>query len=560
MKNLKVFFLIMWLFATMSVSIAQSVDYLTARPLSEVVTTKIQPVKNPNKIPMITWGGDLHTILAFQEGIFASQGLSSIELFKEDNFKQQVEMCLRGEIPAIRGTLAMINAAAEIFQQQGTDLVVVYAMTTSDGGDWIVWREGKNLNNISTVGAQLYGPHMDLVANLFTSNNRIDEVQFKWLANLSVSDRVGGKIVDPVTALQVDKSLDAAMCIAPDALMLTSGGVLGDGSDNSVKGANGLSTKTANKIIYDVYAFRKDYFDANKAKVESFVKSLFLAEEMLQDLSKNPQNPKFVSMISKGASYFQLDKDEVQDLLLDCSFLGYNGNVAFFTGTGTTRNFATLNSEISKALRTLGILKTSPKMLHANWDYTRLATGLKKATAAPQAERRFDQARAAALVEQSRSLESKSWQEDETILFYLEIYFEPDKPEFNWRDYISDFDLAIRITETYGGSLVAIQGHTDHGGINKAEARGASPQELAQIKQQLRNLGLERSKKAQKAFFDYCKQKGIKLDESRFVITSNGGENPKYKVPRTSEQWAENFRVVFVVRQIETSKFDPSAY
>ena len=49
--------------------------------------------------------------------------------------------------------------------------------------------------------------------------------------------------------------------IVPDALALTSNGTVGTGSEASVRGAKILlSTKTANRIIADVYAVRSDYF------------------------------------------------------------------------------------------------------------------------------------------------------------------------------------------------------------------------------------------------------------------------------------------------------------
>ena len=62
------------------------------------------------------------------------------------------------------------------------------------------------------------------------------------------------------------------MAISPDALKLTSNGTVGTGAEGSVKGARMLlSTKTASRIIADVYAVRKDYFDTHRAEVQKFV-------------------------------------------------------------------------------------------------------------------------------------------------------------------------------------------------------------------------------------------------------------------------------------------------
>ena len=68
--------------------------------------------------------------------------------------------------------------------------------------------------------------------------------------------------------------------IIPDALALTSSGTIGTGAEDSVKGARILlSTKTANRIIADVYAVRSDYFESNRAEVEKFVQGLIQGEE-----------------------------------------------------------------------------------------------------------------------------------------------------------------------------------------------------------------------------------------------------------------------------------------
>ena len=559
MKKLTIF-LVMWFIATASFTTAQSVDYLTAKPLSEVVTTQLQPVKNGNKMPIITWGGDLQTILGVQEGVFSNLGLP-ITLVKEDDFKKQVEMCLSGEIPAIRGTLAMVNAAAEVFQKQGTDLVVVVALTTSQGGDCMVARSGKTLNNISTVALQLYGPHMDYAANLFTQNGRMGSVKFKWLKNLTVSDRVGGKAVDPITALQVDNTLDASMCIIPDGLMLTSGGTIGTGTDNSVKGSKILlSTKTANKIIYDVYAFRKDYFDAHKDDVEKFVKGMFLAEEKLKEVRKNPKDARYVSMISKGVTFFSLGTDEVSSMLGDCRFLGYNGNVSFFTGVGTTRNFKTLNKEIASGLKTLGILKQTPKMLSADWNYASMTSGLVFANKVAE-EKKFDQAKVSKMVETKIASESNTWEEEGT-LFKVEIYFEPNQEEFSSEQYAADFEKALNKAQTYGGALIIIEGYSDPGGILKAKKSGEKQPVIQQMEQTAKNLSQKRAENVKKSYMSYCRGKNIKIDESQLTSTGLGIKNPKYAKPTTKEEWQENFRVVFVVKQVEGESeiFDPSVY
>jgi ABC-type nitrate/sulfonate/bicarbonate transport system substrate-binding protein/outer membrane protein OmpA-like peptidoglycan-associated protein len=550
---------------------AQAVDYNVPKPLSQVVNTSLKPVQPGTvKVPIITWGGDMATILAESDGIFKNEGLN-VSLFREDDFKKQVQMCLSGQTPYLRGTMGMINAAADAFKNSGTDLVVIYQLTWSTGGDALVVRQGKNLNNIKNVALQLYGPHMDYAANLFNKAGRLNSVQFKWLSQLTISDREAGKIIDPVTAFQEDATLDAVMCIIPDALFLTSNGAVGTGAEGSVKGASILlSTKTASRVIADVYAVRKDYFDANKKSVTAFVKALMKAEEQLSDLQKNKsaQLSKYRQLMITsaekllGSSQFTSDAEA---LLADCEFAGFNGNISFFTGQGTTRNFDNLNAEIGRSFKTLGLLTSSVNLANANWDYAGLSSGLKYANASKAPIQKFDQQKVTKIVESKIQAESTSWEEEGT-LFVVEINFDPNQSEFSIEKYAGDFAKALDIAETNSGALVVIEGHSDPLGILKAEKAlrdnepgHQSAAEIAQMKQRVKSLSLERSQNVRQSFLNYCKNKGVKIDESQFVAVGMGVQNPKYSPPKTKDEWNANRRVVFRIKQVEAEldEFSP---
>lgn len=238
-KSKKFIVLLAGLCLSISSVIAQNIDYLTPKPLSQTINTSLKSVVSSSiiKIPLITWGGDISTVLTDMDGIFNKHGLN-VSLFREDNFKKQVQQCIKGETPYLRGTMGMINAASDAFKNSGTELVVIYQLTWSVGGDAMVVRSGKSLKSVKTVALQLYGPHMDYASNLFSKAGRLNSVKFKWLEQLTISDLKNGKIIDPVTAFQTSNSLDAVMCIIPDGLLLTSNGSVGTGAEGSVKGAN----------------------------------------------------------------------------------------------------------------------------------------------------------------------------------------------------------------------------------------------------------------------------------------------------------------------------------
>lgn len=550
----------------------QSADLLTVKPMSQVVGTSLKPVQQPTttKVPLITWGGDIATILAETEGIFKQNGLN-ISTFREDDFKKQVQMCMSGETPYLRGTIGMINAASDAFKNSGTELVVIYQLTWSVGGDAMVVRPNKSLSNVKTVALQLYGPHMDYASNLLSKAGRLNSVNFKWMSQLTISEKQGGKTIDPVTLFQEDNTVDAVMCIIPDALLLTSNGNVGTGSEGSVKGAKILlSTKTSSRIIADVYAVRKDYFDAHKNEVKSFVKSLMIAEESLKDLVDDKSNNlgKYRQLMSNsaekllGSSQFTSDAEA---LLGDCEFVGYNGNVSFFTGKGTTRNLTTLNAEIQQAFKSMGLLTTNTVIKNADWNYSEFAPSLKYAQGAAPAAPKFDQQKVAKAVENKIQAESTSWEEEGT-LFVVEINFEPNQSEFSIAKYASDFAKALDIAETNSGALVVIEGHSEPLGILKAEKAlrdnepgHKSEAEINQMKQVAKSLSLERAQNVRKSFLAYCKQKGVAVDPSQFVAVGIGVKSPKYNPPRTKEEWALNRRVVFRIKQVEAEldEFSP---
>jgi len=543
-----------------------NLEVLRAQPLTQVVTTRAGSVKSGTlQVPMITWGGDVATIYTADSGLFKAEGLD-VSLFVENSFSKQAEMCLEGRTPLLRGTMGMINAAAEVFKKQGLELVVVYQMTWSTGGDALVTRGNvttpRKLKG-KTVALQRYGPHMDYLANILSSANvSMRDVNLKWFAELSFPTYdTRGKIVDPVSAFLEDNSIDGVMCIIPDAMNLTSGGKVGTGAAGSVKGAKiMLSTKTASRIIADVYAVRSDYFSQNKRKVEAFVKALMKGEEALDNLlnKKNAQQSEYKKLMTHAADLLLGAPQAVPDveaLLGDCQFVGYDGNVSFFTGKGTTRTMTQLTKEIQDSFTNMGLMSSKVTLQSANWDYSRMTQGLSNISLKPKpVQQKFDVRK----VEEKISVEPTTWAEAGT-LFQVEINFGPNQSVFPENQYEADFKKALSIAQTYGGSLIIIEGHSDPLGILKAREARKPAVEINQMEQQAKNLSLSRARAVRSSFLDYCKKRGLTLDESQFVAVGMGISNPKFNPPRTKQEWDANRRVVFRIKQVEAelTEFTP---
>ena len=166
------------LFFALCQTTVQAVQYVHAPPLAKVITTAAADVKAGTavQVPLITWGGDEATILANGNAvatapgsIFAQKGLN-LHLVREDDFKKQVEDYLAGETPYLRGTLGMVNMAAEVLARDPrTAPVIIYQLTWSNGGDCLVVKPGiktaKDLKG-KTVALQAYGPHVDYLATV----------------------------------------------------------------------------------------------------------------------------------------------------------------------------------------------------------------------------------------------------------------------------------------------------------------------------------------------------------------------------------------------------------
>ncbi len=344
---------------------AAAVDYLQFRPLTETLRgVKLQPVKEGvRKLPMITWPGDVSTITTDMLGIFKSEGLN-VELFVENDFAKQVTGVLQGDTPYLRCTVGMCNAAADVFKNAGTNLYLIYQLTWSNGGDVLVVKPGINsLADLKgkTIGLQLYGPHMDYLTTILAQVGlKPSDVKIKWLQELTIPTyETNGKAVDPRTAKEQDDDLDAVFVISPDAAALTGAG--GSGGE-SVKGSKILVTSAQYKrVIADTYAVRADWFEKHTDEVNKLVHALMLGQEKFEGLlASKASDPKYTQVIAKSAELLfgsPSATGDVEGSLADCEWVGFSGNVEFFTGAGSVRNFDTLSKQVQTSFVDMGLLK-----------------------------------------------------------------------------------------------------------------------------------------------------------------------------------------------------------
>ena len=542
----------------------QGASYVESPPLAKVVQGPVGQVQKSAsiQIPLITWGGDIATILAngnarvtARGSIFDRLGLT-LKLVREDDFKKQVEAYRRGDSPYLRGTVGMISMASELLSADPrTKPVIIYQMTWSSGGDALVVKEGiKTVGDLrgKTIAVQAYGPHVQLLTEMLRDAGlSTRDVTIKWTRDLT------GTEATPAAALS-SVEVHAATVISPDALMLTSNGTVGTGAEGSIKGARILlTTKTANRIIADVYAVRSDYFGSNRDQVEHFVKGLMLAEEELRDLFKNKEaRLKDYQPCVTAAAEILLDSTQAvadaEAMYHDCEYVGFKGNVKFFAAPNYPRKLSKLGEEAQAAFAAIGLIGRGVPLDDARWDYERFKSGLKD-TAGVELPR-FDKERVASVI--TRKQQQGTLAEGE--LFAFEVFFQPNQNTFPADLYADSFGRVVELASTYGGALISVEGHSDPMAYLKGKKQGNPEVVLGRIKQSAKNLSLTRATAVRDSVIAYARDRGITLDESQFAVVGHGIGQPKSGIcgsdpcpPKTEQEWRDNMRVEFRIIQVE---------
>ncbi len=569
MKKISIILSSIFVLFAFTSSIFAKPAYIDIKPLKQVVKTPVGPLKYNNtlEVPIITWGGDIATIYAngnsrttADKSIFSDAGLR-IKLSRVDNFTDQLSSYLSGKSPFLRCTVGMCSQAMELLNQnQATKPVFIYQLTWSAGGDALVVKENikttKDLKG-KTIAVQAYGPHVDYLTKVLSDAGlNLKDVKIKWLPDLTGTDN------SPMAAFY-ESDIDAAFVIIPDALALSSNGTVGTGAEDSVKGAQILmSTKTANRIIADVYAVRSDFYKSNRSEVDAFVHSLFKAQEKIAAIMSGTGSDK-TKLLESSADILLDAKEAAADaegLYLDAEFAGYQGNIKFFQNSKYPRNINKLSSEAQASFKTIGLIGQTAAIVSADFDYKKLEAGLLNTAKVEQPK--FDKTQVAAVV--SRKQQQGTLGNDE--LFSFEVFFKPNQNEFSADLYADSFQKVIEFASTYGGALITVEGHSDPMGYLRKRKANAPDVVLSRIKQSAKNLSLSRAVKVREEIIKFAENSGVALDESQFATIGHGINQPSTGIcgsipcaPKTEQEWLSNMRVQFRIIQVEaeSSVFKP---
>lgn len=554
------------------------------------------------QVPYITWGGDMATFYANgglqtkSGSLFQQQGLN-VNLVPGDNFAQQVRDYLSGKSPFLRGTFRMMGMASEVIGSDPRTKGVTILQLTWSAGDHMVSRNAiKTVADLKgkTVTLQQGGPHVGMLDDILkTANLTWDDIKVRWAKDLT------GSADSPAEIFRNNSSVDACFAITPDMLSLC-GGLEneGTGAEGTVRGAKVLvSTSELSRSIADVYVCRKDFYDQNKALVTKFVAGYLKATEEVIELKKQFEGAgsnKFESLLQLTQDIYGKDTipvlEEAHGLISDCSFVGYPGNVAFFTEAGNLSGFEAFQKSALDLAVNRGYAKERMGLFPSGLNYqdTQFTQYLTKLEG-----NRGERFRAEAVRNEIEMLSSGGELDDKTILSFT-INFEPNQNDFSAVQYGAEFQRVVETAERFGNAVIAIRGHADptktlyelvRAGMTKGVLKrsGSSgnyryslqgrpldldaTSKLVQLindgafdgvkdfnpretMQAALNLSRKRAEAVLGSITQYASGKGLSIDQSQIQPTGVGIREPFIAKPGNMDEAKQNMRVEFRVIRV----------
>lgn len=612
MKNSKAFFVLVVL-AAMLTFVSSSYSKQGQNFAGLVGTVKVGDVSNTSTLqtPFIVWGGDMATFYAngglqTKPGtIFDKQGLK-LNLVPGDDFVQQVRDYMSGKSPFLRGTFRMISLASEVIDQDPrTKGVMILQMTWSQGDHMVVKKDIRTVRDLKgkTIVLQQGGPHVGMLDDVLkTAKLSWDDVNIVWAKDLTASAN------SPAAIFKKRSDVVACFVVTPDMIGLTGGyGQTGSGAEGTVKGARVLvSTAELSRSIADVYVVRKDFYDAHRDLVIKFVAGYLKGAEELVDLKKKYEasgNKQYHDLLVMTQNIYGKEViptlDDAHGLLSDCKFVGYPGNVTFFTEANNLHGFDAFMTASLEMAYSQGFVNRKARLMPSGLNYQSKAfIGYLQKTDLAQGQR----FKAEAVLEDIESLNSGGV--DDRTIYSFDIFFEPNQNDFPEAKYGTDFQRVIEMADKYGGAVIAIRGHADTTMVLKelilaGKAKGIikvsgssgnyqyslngkpldieATEEIVkliesgafdgvpehnprEVMQAALNLSRERAEAVRQAILNYAKSKKLKIDPSQIQAVGVGIREPFVAKPRSLQEAAQNRRVEFVLMRVQAEAVKSSDF
>jgi ABC-type nitrate/sulfonate/bicarbonate transport system substrate-binding protein len=603
------------LFALFAVACAAALSIAQEQHFSELVgNVRVGTVAKGGtvQVPYILWGGDIATFLAngdlkTKPASIYQQSALDMQLVPGDDFVGQVRNYMEGKSPFLRGTMHMIGLAGEVVGSDPRTKPVIVMQMSWSAGDHIVGRKPvHNLNELKgkKIACQQGGPHVGLLYDSLTAANlNRQDVTIVWTKDITGPN-------GPAEAFRKDPSIDACCVITPDMMGLCTGlNQEGNGTEGTVAGAHVVnSTAQMSRSIADVYAVRRDWYDANKDWVRKFVAGQLKATESLvkmrrgfdetKKMSKDYEQILTLAQKIYGKESLPTIEEDAHGLLLDCSFVGLTGQIAFFLDEGNLSGYKGSMRNALDLATSWGYANGRNGFDPNDFDYKAIAKMAGIEYVEPKASERFSDKNKA---ESSELFLGDNL--DASTLVSFTIAFDPDRNDFSADRYGSDFARALKEASRFGNARVVIRGHADptktlldliRSGISKGiiQQNGTAgnyryfmngkPLNLSKTKeiaelikggsfgggnpdpavtmQAALNLSKARADAVFAELKRYAKQADINIDISQIVPVGAGILEPVIPKPSTPEEARENMRVEFRIVKVNPESLTPSDF
>ncbi|MFM9062070.1 MAG: ABC transporter substrate-binding protein [Pirellula sp.] len=562
------------------------------------------------QIPYIFWGGDIATFLAngdlkTQQGSTYQQMGLDMQLVAGDDFVGQVRNYVSGKSPMLRGTMHMIGLAGEVLGADPRTKPVIVLQLSWSAGDHIVAKKGvKNLNELKgkKIACQQGGPHVGLLYDsLAAAGLGREDVEIVWTKDITGPD-------GPAVAFKNDSSIDACCVVTPDMIGLTSGlDATGTGAEGTVEGAHVVnSTVQMSRSIADVYAVRRDWYDANKEWVSKFVAGHLKATEQLVAMRKafgetGKLSMEYEQILNLSQRIFGKEvlptlEGDVHGLLLDCGFVGLPGQIAFFKQKSNASGFDEVMSRSINLATQWKYAKARAGFEPNDFDYKKLAQLGGIEYVEPTSVERFNPSAESTEMFLGENL-------DANTIVSFSINFEPNEQTFSSDRYGAEFLRALKQASQFGNAAVVIRGHADpsktlmdlikagiaKGIIQQNGTQGnyryfmnGKPLDLSRTKevvdlikngsfgggstdpavtmQAALSLSQARAEAVKKSLEKFAKDSGITVDLSQIVPVGAGIMEPVIPKPRNIDEAKENMRVEFRIVKVNPEALTPTDF
>ncbi|MBM3953295.1 MAG: hypothetical protein FJ309_01505 [Planctomycetes bacterium] len=490
------------------VAVPTTVKEYTFKPAERLPPVKgvsaYKPLENDTvRFALNVWAGWSPIILAndgFKPGkVWQAPGGRpfKVELVLIDDPVQMRDAYAAGEVHIGWATLDMLPLFVDSFAKDSRIMPRVYQQVDfSNGGDGIVVRD-----TIKTV-KDLAGKKLVMAQNSPSQFFALNMLVAGGLQPADVEMIYVTTAFEAAAAFNRDKSIAGCVSWAPDIYNLA-----------EAKGNRMLvTTKTANRLIADVWFARADFAKDHPDKVEALVRGIF---DAMSELNREDVRARVAQLMADG---YTIPAADALSMLGDAHSTNWAENYQFFLNRNNPANFERIWKQAYYLYRKVGAISNNPVPFDQVMDFS----VLQKLGTEPKYAETKDEYTA---VVQPRSVGQIRAENDEILTNTIVIKFFPNSSELrktvikkiDGKDVEQPYDPRVdlvldevaALAKQFGNARIVIEGHTD------SSMKGAVPATM------VKELSLQRARAVKEAIVEK-----FDLDDNRFAVDGLGWDRP----------------------------------